>query len=385
MRGLALLGVLLINAEWFVGYSNSLTQARLDALPTARIDRLAEYLLDVFVYAKAIGVFAFLFGVGFAMQIDANQPSRGVATLARRYAGLAVIGIVHWLGLWSGDILHVYAIAGFILLGVGRWKTSTLATVGLTLAVVARPIFSRLQLLFPSVHVSVLSPDERLSVFLHGSYLSIVGMQLRNDVLEYLMSGALLAAVVHALGRFMVGVAVARNDYFTRIHAYRPQLSALVLVGLPTGVVAQHDWALLSWLKSNGWLESPQILAFVGHVCNSIGVVSMTIGYVALFLLLWETAALRHILEFFAPAGRMALTNYLAQTILNCVLYWGTGLGLMGRVGVTISTTIAVGFFAFQTAASQWWLARFRYGPIEWLWRWWTYRYRPPLIAVSGP
>ena len=120
------------------------------------------------------------------------------------------------------------------------------------------------------------------------------------------------------------------------------------------------------------------------HACNSLGVASMTAGYVALFMVLWHFAVVRRALAWLAPTGRMALTNYLSQTAICYLLFFGFGLALMGRVGATACLAISLAIFVLQAAASRWWLARFNFGPMEWLWRWWTYSGRPPLRKVAA-
>ena len=103
------------------------------------------------------------------------------------------------------------------------------------------------------------------------------------------------------------------------------------------------------------------------------------LGMLSLVVLAWRRPRWRGALDRLAPAGRMALTHYLMQSLVASTLFYGYGLGQFGQWGPAMLLALAVVVFALQVLASHWWLARFRFGPVEWLWRWWTYGHRPPL------
>ena len=384
LRGAALFGVLLVNMLWFAGKENSVTEMQFQALPTAAIDQLADYAVSMFVYAKFINIFTFLFGVSFAIQMGRLEDRTACAAriYSRRLLGLLAIGLVHWLGVWSGEILHVYALAGFLLLLVFRWRTGVLVAVGIPLAILARPLLGRLHILFEAGpdHQSDQLLTGRLDVFHHGSYFEVIGTQLREDCLPEILSGALIVAIFHALGRFMLGVAVARGRYLEEPHKFVRGFWAIAVSCIPIGFVAQHDWALVDWLKSMGWVTNVGQSQLVGHVCNSLGVVLMTAGYVAAFVLIWQVPTLQRVLSGLVPMGQMALSNYLLQTACNYLLFFGFGLDLMGRIGVAGCVLISGGLFLAQVWLSQLWISRFYFGPVEWLWRWWTYEKRAILV-----
>ncbi|HET9863207.1 MAG TPA: DUF418 domain-containing protein [Steroidobacteraceae bacterium] len=389
LRGAALFGVLLVNIMWFAGMGHAVPDGVLAGLSTAPLDTLVEDLIDLLVSAKAIGVFSFLFGVGFAMQIESISrcdpaPQR---RYSRRLVGLLVLGLVHWLAIWSGEILHVYAAAGFVLLGLRRLRTRTLVAAGLVLAVFARPIAGHLYVLaggdgsmvMPSANDFAL----RFDVFTQGSFAQAVGLQLREDVTWQLISGSTLADLLHALGRFMVGIAVARGGYLRQPGGYLHRAAWIAALALPAGFVLEHDWVFGAWMLAHGWVTQPLALQIFRHACNSLGVVCMTAGYVTLFMLGWQVELFRRMFAWLVPTGRMALTNYLSQTAICYLLFFGFGLALMGRVGTTVCLAISVAVYLLQCLVSHWWLAHFRFGPMEWLWRWWTYGSRPRLLRSA--
>lgn len=390
LRGAALFGVLLVNLLWFAGFENAVSDESLATLPTSALDAVIAEFIDLLVSAKAIGIFSFLFGVGFAMQLESmgrNDPAPGWR-YSRRLMGLLILGLVHWLAIWSGEILHVYALAGFVLLALSGLRTRTLVAVGLVLAVLARPIVSRLYLLTGG-DGSMLTPaaDDlalRFDVFMNGSFADVVGLQLHTDVRWQLIPGPALGAILHALGRFMVGVAVARGGYLKDPAPHLRKLRWIAAIALPVGFVLEHDWTFAVWLQAHHLVNDTVAVQVFRHACNSLGVVCMTAGYVALFIVVWQCAVVRRALAWLVPAGRMALTNYLSQTAICYLLFFGFGLALMGRVGATACLAISVGIFVLQAAVSRWWLARFNFGPMEWLWRWWTYSTRPPLRRAAA-
>jgi uncharacterized protein len=225
---------------------------------------------------------------------------------------------------------------------------------------------------------------QRLDVFAHGSFADAVALQFRQDIPWQLTSGSALAAVLHALGRFMLGLAVARKGLLRDPAAHWRGAAVLTAICLPIGFVLEHEWAVLEFLRDLGWQPQPVVTQIFEHVCASVGVVCMTAGYVALFMLLWNLGPTRRALSVFAPAGRMALTNYLSHSAINYLLFFGFGLALIGRVGVAVCLALSIAVYVAQLVLSRWWLARWNYGPFEWLWRWWTHGARPRFRRVAA-
>jgi uncharacterized protein len=390
LRGAALFGVLLMNMQWFAGFEHAVDPAVLAALPTAVLDDQVAQWIDLLIDAKAIGIFSFLFGVGFALQLEAMERKEPapLRRYSRRLVGLLLLGVTHWLAIWSGEILHVYAVAGFLLMALAGVRTRTLVAVGLVLAVFARPLVGRLYLLTGGdgsvITASVGEMAARFHAFAQGGVFDSMDLQLREDVAWQLTSGSFAAAVLHALGRFMIGIAAARTGMLSDPAAYRRPAIGMAVVCLPMGFVLQHDWWFAARVSELGWIADPEMLRIFEHCCGSLGVVSMTAGYVALFMLCWQMAVTRSWVAWLAPAGRMALTNYLSQTLICYLLFFGFGMALMGRVGVTVCAALSVAVFLAQVGFSHWWLARYRFGPFEWMWRWWTYGVRPALRRVPA-
>jgi hypothetical protein len=210
----------------------------------------------------------------------------------------------------------------------------------------------------------------------------VIALQLREDIVWQLTSGSFLAAVLHALGRFMVGMAVARQGYLRNPGAHLRGAAILAGITLPLGFLLEHDWAVMGVVRRLGWSPQPLATEIFEHLSDSIGVVCMTAGYVALFVVLWNFSLSRRVLSVFAPTGRMALTNYLSHSAINYLLFFGVGVALIGRVGVAACFALATAVYVGQIVLSRWWLSRWNYGPFEWLWRWWTHGARPRLTRA---
>jgi uncharacterized protein len=385
LRGAALFGVLYSNMLWFAGLGNALSAAQAQDFVSGPASQASEYFLDLFVSGKAIGIFTFLFGFGFWMQTEALQRRGRLdagAVRWRRMAALLALGLVHWV-VWSGEILHVYAVAGVLLMLAVRWRARTLLIAGIGLAVLSRPLLTRvLSLLAGSAYSADALGDaalaQRTELFQHGGFLDLVRIQLVQDVWPQLLSGFWLAGVGHALGRFMIGAVIAKGRYFQSVERYRRPMLAIVLTCFPLGWFAQRDWLLKDWLSASGWAASEESINATAQVWNSLGVTAMTAAYICAFVLIWQIDPLRRLQRLLVPAGRMALTNYLLQTPINYLLFCGFGLGLIGKLRMAGCLLISTAVFAAQVLFSRFWLSRMAMGPTEWIWRWWTYGTRPP-------
>ena len=353
IRGIAILGILPMNALVFgldnAAYNNLSTDG-LDTFPDWAIGLLTLLFID----QKMMALFSLLFGVGvviFAERVTAKG-RRVVALSLWRFALLAAVGAVHSL-FWVGDILLVYALCAPVVLLVRRLPTGVLATAGVVLALAG-------SFTAPLVQATV-GPDGAGL----GEYWFAGGAAMSPSVETWFG----LDAVGRALGLMLIGVVLYRlgivqgdrdDAFYRRLAVWGLAVGgAITTVGIVVRSVS--DW-------------SPDV-ALVGHIPTGVGTIPMALAYMSL-IVLWNRSGSRH-LERFRNTGRMALTNYLVQTILGLsMLGW-----LLADVDLT-RTMIAVwilGVWALQLWWSTAWLQRYRYGPFEWAWRSATYRSRQPL------
>jgi len=397
LRGFALFGVLLANMAWLTGEDLVLTDARAASLPTAAVDHYAKYLINFFVDNKANTIFAFLFGLGFAVQLIRAE-ERGVSILpvyARRLFFLLLFGLAHMLLLWYGDILHLYALMGFALILFRRSSGKTLLITGVLLAVLPFSIYFSLPWLFAQLGsappdaaglaaeltAAMQAKEARLAIFSGGTYFAVIREHLRFNLSDYVKSGFMLGLAFYALGRFLLGYYVGRRRLLHDAHLHLALFRRLLVWGLVVGVIGNAIFVWVSVALDNKTANEASLWAVGAAWIIDIGFPAMSLFYVSAIVLLFQKQAWQRRLLWLAPVGRMALTNYLMQTLFHLFIFYGygIGLGLIGRVGTSLCIPLSLAIFALQILYSRWWLARFRFGPAEWLWRSLTYGTRQPM------
>jgi uncharacterized protein len=394
LRGIALLGVVIANVWlWFSGawfrFPEFHAQVRVFSLDAVVFNGIA-----LFVSGKAITTFSFLFGLGFAIQMMRAE-ERGAAigpVYRRRLAVLLLFGIVHAFFLWYGDILMVYAMLGFLLL-LFRKRAERTLLIWAGVFVVAVPLvlgsIPLVMSLFGSGEAAA-APDPGPMAELRATTLAAFQAGRPSEVFSanlamlgnFFLSPKVLGMLT-TLGIFLVGLYAGRRRFFEDVQAHRDTFRRLAVWGLAVGF-------LFSTALVAAYLRYPQeelaaipALALVITVLYVLGTFPLAFGYIATVTLLVERTEWRRRLGVFAPVGRMALTNYLSQTVLCLLIFYGYGLGLIGTVGPAVALAMALLVFGAQMAWSPWWLARYRFGPAEWLWRSLTYGKLQPM-RVGG-
>jgi uncharacterized protein len=397
LRGLALLGILTMNLLAFSGYYELKMVGQLASLPTHATDQLTYFGLVVFAEGKFYSLFSLLFGIGFAVQmLRAEQKGHDFAPRYRRRLGVLVaIGMVHLCVFWSGDILVLYALLGFLLLPLRRYGDRAL--LGAAAALIAAPVLLRVVVLASGGALDpgapVLALAERLDAGLFGPeattpLVSFVAPGGWIELAKYNLAGPIWrfgelleeGRPFKVLGMFLIGFVAARRAILSNLEANRRLLRQVLVAGLAIGLAGN---LLFAWLSVGMNAEFLSLLGLAETAAYAIGVAPLALAYAAGFALLWTRPDWRRWLMAPAPAGRMALTNYLAQSLVGIALFYGVGLGWGGHVGPTLIVPLAVLVFAVQVQVSAFWLRHFRYGPAEWLWRSLTYGQRQPMRLRS--
>ncbi|MCC6557203.1 MAG: DUF418 domain-containing protein [Polyangiaceae bacterium] len=387
LRGFALFGVLLVNLEfWF--RTTPLRLAQRAARPPGLADRIVDVLLPALFEGRFIGLFALLFGAGLAAQAD-RRAARGARVgpfLARRMGVLFVLGVLHVLLLWSGDILHLYAIVGLLLSAavLGRRQRTIAVALGclLALPVVIAAIVS---IAAPASAPAGAPEDPALAAKIdalvhtmrHGSWMDIARARL-DEYVEFLPKRAF--GLGSSLLMASLGVLVWRTGVLARPREHRRALRWALIVGSTYGL---GQAVLHALLKRTPVLAEAATLRRLVANCTPSAHASMVLAYAAALVLLLEHPRARRALVFLAAAGRMALTNYLLQSVIGSLLFFGFGLGLYDRLGLTTGALLVVAVYLAQVALSNAWLRRFRFGPVEWAWRSLTYGRAPPMRAAG--
>ena len=385
LRGLALFGIFLVNFNH-------------DYLAESRylIDRVARMAIDFCCEGSFYPLFSFLFGLGFALQLQ-RSTARGGAfdrRYLRRLAVLFGIGVAHGILLWRGDVLWRYALLGVLLLAVGRLRSRmivVLAGLSFAGAVVSDQIVSREPPNAPpagstarqtSAAVSAeanLDPAERYLIQ-HGSYGELVGLRARIEWQQarHLYRDSWLFLI---LSMFLLGLLAGRERILSQPAQHRVLLQRLLWGGLAVGVMGNFLHVVAPSLATRGLL--PWAFADL-HAAKWVGDPGLSCFYGAgVTLLVTGDERWRERLSPLAKVGRMALTNYLCQSLTMLLLMAGFGLGLAFRFSYALAIPLKVSIFAAQLMASRWWLRRFQFGPVEWLWRWATYGEPPAWRVLS--
>ena len=384
LRGLALAGIFVINLAQLSGFIY-MSPADHAALPTATLDRPIGLLLIWLGYGKFYSLFSLLFGIGFALQLDAatRNGDHRLARFRRRLLVLLAIGLVHLILVWPGDILVLYAIVGFLLIPFRRLSQRVLVVAAglLLLAPVAQQALI-------VVSGGALDPGAPL-LEIGGDHLEALGFD--RDALPYpTLDRAGLAATIRfqlsgpwfryadllttgrlfkVLAMFLLGLWVGRSGLLRDLDGWSAWLRRVRRIGFAVGLPLSLAQAVL--LFAGPAPTSP--LSILNALVYALGIAPLAIAYAAHVALLWRQPVWRVRLSVMIPAGRMALTNYLAQTAIGIALFYGVGLGWMGDVGPALWPVIAAVVLTVQAHASWWWLARHPFGPMEWIWRTLTY------------
>jgi uncharacterized protein len=372
LRGIALAGVLAINliTEFRVSiFQQFLTVGG----PGSALDQAIESFLAVAVDMKAFALFSLLFGVGLAIQFErlASNPRR-TTLLLRRLAVLLALGLVHLCLIWNGDILVEYALAGFIVLPFlfgPRWLMAA-GSIGFLALYLALP-----QLLpgwvFPSAASLAHDVVEANRIYATGGFLEVLTFRIQELPLILPLH---IYVLPRTLGLFLCGALAWRSGILRSPVSTDRALMAIGAAGIVIGLA-------LTLASADGLFPARNVNAMAG----SLGIICLALGYAGAILGVSGLSSGKAILGWAAPLGRMAFTNYLAQSIIFGLIFYGYGLGLFGRISVSTASAIGIVVYVSQVLFSAWWLRRYRYGPVEWLWRTLMYGVSQPMsLSAAG-
>jgi uncharacterized protein len=380
LRGLAVGGILIGNMQWFSGYG-MMPPALAAQTPIA--DQVTHFLVHFFVEGKFYSIFSFLFGVGFAVQI-AGAEERGDANATlfkRRLFWLLVIGLLHGLLLWAGDILSVYAFMGFVLLLFRKKSDEQLLKWAFWLMIV--PVVTYILLL--AAFLAFAPPDTAAAIDTamaeqwttniqtvgQGSYWQITTEYNLLYIVGRYVGLVMQMRLPKILAMFLLGLYAYRRGVFHDPSGHASVIRKVLIYGILLGLVGN---VIMAASSGNEAAFPPSVEGLIGVFGYSFGVPALALGIIAAVTTLWQKPAWRRLLAVLAPVGRMALTNYLMQTVICITIFYGYGFGQFGKYGAARATLIALTVFVVQIVLSAVWLKFFAYGPMEWIWRQLTYR-----------
>ncbi|HJU43507.1 MAG TPA: DUF418 domain-containing protein [Vicinamibacterales bacterium] len=390
LRGFAVLGILVMNIQSFAmpfaAYFNPTALG-----PPGSLDFAIWLVSHLFFDQKFMTIFSILFGAGIILMSTRVQ-ERGVSAARlhyRRMAWLLIFGLLHAYAIWYGDILVLYAICGSVVFLCRRWRPRTLVVVGV-LVLAVEPVLMRL-----AVASIASAPPE--------------AVQEIRDFWE--PSAALLQQEIAAFQGGWLSQMPKRIQYAWEFHSFEIWIwgfwraSGLMLIGmalLKWGVLtAQRDRDFYPRLFVAGWMLGLPIILFgvvrmsaanwevfysffIGLSFNYWGSILVALGWIGLFVSLWLTHALRGLASRLVAVGRTAFSCYILTSLICTFIFYGHGLGLFGRVRRPGQILVTLIVWTILLIVAPLWLERFRFGPLEWLWRTLTYGQRQPMRR-TGP
>lgn len=368
LRGFALFGIVVVNITYLAsGYR----MAGLAAPSfTAPLDWEVRWVVSVFFENKFYLLFAFLFGYSFTLQLASAHASAVafVPRFLRRLGGLFLLGLAHAILLFPGDILATYAVVGLILLAVRRItpRTAMIAAITLTAALAVGVLLLAVLATLGADASEAVSENAAQAALsdraLHGSASMIINEHLHKLakilVLRVFFQGPTVLAAC------LVGLALGKMRLLGDLSGHTATLRRLQWAGFTAGLAGALVYAHATW--SGGG----HAYHMVGQSVNLVTAPLLAAAYAATLLRLLPASP--RLTAVLAPAGRLALTNYLGQSLISSLIFTGYGLSLIDRLSPLSVVSIGVAVFALQAGWSRWWLRRRRYGPVEWLLRWFT-------------
>lgn len=381
-RGFAIFGIFFINITimhcLFINQDSFATQFQ-DATSD-----LINRVLQLFFYNKFFPIFSFLFGLGITLQILKKQQNNRpyIGFFMRRMGALFAIGILHILLLWSGDVLHLYALLGLVSLIMVRLSAKVTAFIGIGLLVF--PFYDQLAGFILEntqwqLDRGLLAYGEQgiITTQREGSYLDTILLRQSDYMANLPMLLFYLAPMAFAM--FSLGMAASKSEikfgskqwlnYFQKAAIVTAVLSCIYrivfLFWLPESDLYRHELLRPLWFK----------LMFLSDV-------TFGLCYLWGIAWLWHKGILKKPLMYFSYVGRLALSNYILHSVIGLLLFTSVGFSLYQTLSPLACFTIALVSFIGQVQLSKIWLSHFQYGPLEWLWRCITYRQKMPFKRV---
>jgi uncharacterized protein len=375
IRGFALLGIFLVNMPAYHSPDFMKQMYGINRTYTG-VDYWVDLFFQLFVQMKFYTIFSFLFGLGFYLFMSRAE-QKGLQTkrlFTRRLLALLLFGVAHLTFLWFGDILHTYAIAGIFLLFFYKRKNKTLLIWAFSLFFLIHALMS-IQLFLPADIIEEIQTEnasshsgklaEYVEVYEQAPYLEWTAYRLDTEI--KLILANLPITIIPVLAMFLLGLYAGRMGVFHPASPHQQLIKKTQLVSFLFGIPFVGG---LAALKLDIWNIGVYKQAAV-QLLTSLSGFALCFFYLSSLLLLLRRPQWQKRLQPLGGVGQMALTNYLSQTIICIFLF--VGLGLYGRISLAGGTIICFIIYTGQVLASRIWLQKYRFGPLEWLWRSFTY------------
>lgn len=369
LRGLALLGIVVVNAEFILqhadlGWSGDATS----------VDLVVRWLVKTFGELKVYPLFALLFGYGVSVQLD-NARESGAdlrPRYLRRMAGLLLLGVAHAVLFFPGDILVIYAVVGLIAFLLRQWSTRRLIVLAVAVYAAASAWWFLVAGLFATTGWELEAPptSDSLRVLTSGGFGDVVSQHLADWPGTLLVLGLIQGPAAFAF--VLAGIALGRTDLLTNPTAHRALARLTLVVGGSVGLIGAGLGAFSAIQNSR--------FAVMGLALGFLAAPALSSAYVAALMLVWERIPDR-VSALLRAAGRMSLSVYLLESVVLSTLAYAYGIGLFAQVSPLQGVLIGAGVWGGLSLAAALWLRWARFGPAEWALRSFSYWRFQPLAA----
>lgn len=395
VRGIAIFGILITNIEWFSFY----TPDKQGPFLFGSADSTVRFLQYMFVEGKFYTIFSLLFGWGIAIQIKrfAKDDKGAAKFIRRRLYFMMLLGGIHLVFIWEGDIVFLYALLGFALLAFRNLPNRTILITGILF------LFSPIVFYYLKMKIPILNSPLTSLIKLGEHFYQINGwtsqdLSRTNVLIEsesiftpiritlsdipYRFANLLFASrAPKVLGVMLIGFVVGRSQIYGKLLEHKRKLfwlsCILLLLALPLNYLLatyMYNSPPSFVFTTEGWLHS---------IVYALGVFPLATVYMIVIALLLESRKSRKYLQPIIPVGKMAFSNYVLQSLIGIVLFYGVGFGLAQQFGPLSLSIIAFLIFIFQLIYSTIWLKYFHFGPLEYIWRSLTYGKIQPMRKLD--
>lgn len=369
LRGFSILGIFLVNMPSF--HSPFMD---IDPLTwwNQNPDHILYILVDVLAQASFYPLFAFLFGFGAILMADrsAERGQSFPSLFFRRMTTLLVIGILHAFLVWHGDILITYALFGFFFLQFYKWRGKTLLIFGSLMYILPFAALSLMMLLMvatgnsSSIETNFIQAEATMNTYQNGSFMKITEQRIADWYKVNNLASALII-FFSIFPHFLMGAGIAKLGWLHNPKLHQKKLLWITAIAFLAGFFLKT----LPY-TTEGNMAADMIQDFLGGPIVSF-------AYIFLLTLVFQNQKLTEIFSPIAAVGRLSISNYLLQSIVATLIFYSYGLGIYGKISFTTGILFVFIIYIGQMVLSLLWLRYFYIGPIEYIWRFFTYGKRP--------
>jgi uncharacterized protein len=363
LRGIALLGILLVNFSFFAMPDGAFGTYISSAFPRWW-DRAAQLLIDALCDGKFILIFSFLFGWGFHTQLTGTDTAIATARYRRRLTGLLCIGLAHAALLFIGDVLVTYALLGIPLYFIRHWSSKRLVTLAVAMWLASVVGHVLLGVAFNQAGLGSDTTREALNVHINGGFVDVMRFRLQALVGYYLITPLLFMPQV--FGMFLIGLAAAREH---RAHgmARLQQVAALLLPALLIPALIGN--VAYAWLNLQLASRPDSLASLVSIGARGLFAPMLSVVYLSIAARMLTAQRSTTVVRWMSGEGRSTLSLYIGESVVMGLIFNGYGMGMYGQVGPAAGIAVCLAVYALLLMLMQQWMRHFRLGPLEWVLR----------------